>query len=169
MSSTPQPDGTLYKVEPPDGNLRRESERLKLLLDMTNMLVSNLEPRDLLRAISASIQQSIHCDTVAVWFPDAEQRQLRSVTMEFPESRGFLKEDLLLPIEGNGVGEAFKTGRPFVTTSVGSTSGLAYHFALSEGIASGCCLPLISHDRKLGVLSLGWRVENTSSPKILSF
>jgi hypothetical protein len=35
------------------GDLRREGERLKLFLDMTNTLISNLEPRDLLRAISA--------------------------------------------------------------------------------------------------------------------
>ena len=34
-------------------------------------LVSNLEPRDLLRAISASIRQDMHCDVVGVWLPDA--------------------------------------------------------------------------------------------------
>jgi len=169
MSSALQPDRAPHKLERPDDNLRRESERLKLLLDMTNMLIANLEPRDLLRAISASIRQSIHCDAVAVWFPDADQRHLRSLTMELPQSKGFLKEDLLLPMEGNGVGEAFKTGRPFVAASAGSTNGPAHLPALSEGIASGSCLPLISHDRKLGVLTLGWRVENTSSAEDLQF
>ena len=50
--------------------LEHEKDRLKLLLDMTNALVSNLEPRDLLRAISASIRQDMHCDVVGVWLPD---------------------------------------------------------------------------------------------------
>jgi len=35
--------------------LHRESDRLNLLLDMTNTLVSNLELRDLLRVVAASI------------------------------------------------------------------------------------------------------------------
>ena len=34
----------------------REKDRLKLLLDMTNTLVSNLEFSDLVRVISASIR-----------------------------------------------------------------------------------------------------------------
>jgi formate hydrogenlyase transcriptional activator len=36
--------------------LRSNNERLKLLLDLNNAIVSNLELRDLLRAISASIR-----------------------------------------------------------------------------------------------------------------
>ena len=89
--------------------------------------------------------------------------------MEFPESRGFAKEDLLLPIDGSPLGEAFRTGRPFVATSAELTSGPAHHLALAEGISSGCCLPLISRNRKLGVLSLGWRDENTSSSEDIEF
>ncbi len=56
---------------------QRESDRLKLRLDMTNTSISNLEPRDLIRAISTSIRQVMHCDVVGVWLPDAERRQLR--------------------------------------------------------------------------------------------
>src|SRR5229473_7524191 len=94
--------------------LHRESERLKLLLDMTNTLVSNLELRDLLRAISASIRQDMHCDSVGVWLPDPDRCQLRQLAQDFPESKGFVTEDLLHPIEGSEVGTVFKTGKPFV-------------------------------------------------------
>src|SRR6202158_4810503 len=96
--------------------LEQEKDRLKLLLDMTNTLVSNLEPRDLLRAISASIRQDMHCDSVGVWLPDSERRQLRQLVMDFPESRGFVKEGLLRHVEGSFVGSAFKTGKPVVGT-----------------------------------------------------
>jgi hypothetical protein len=37
---------------------------------MTNTLVSNLELRDLLRAISASIRQGMRYDAVGAWLPD---------------------------------------------------------------------------------------------------
>ena len=70
---------------------QRESDRLKLLLDMTATLVSTLECRDLLRAVSASIRQVMHCDIVGVWLPDAERVYLRQLAMDFPESKGFAK------------------------------------------------------------------------------
>src|ERR1700730_8092807 len=85
--------------------LEHEKDRLKLLLDMTNTLVSNLEPRDLLRAISASIRQEMHCDVVGVWLPDVESRQLRQRIMDFPESKGYAREDWLYPVDGSMLGK----------------------------------------------------------------
>ena len=163
MSLTVQADDSLQEVAPAGGNLRRESERLKLLLDMTNTLISNLELRDLLRAISPSIRQCMHCDTVGVWFPNEEGRQMRALTMDNPEGKGLLREDLLRPIEGTNIGRTFRTGKPTVTTK--TTTDLA----LAEGIRSGCSLPLISRNRILGVLSLGRRDENAVSPEDIEF
>src|SRR5580700_8625013 len=106
MISTLQSCDAPKELAPPTGDSRHESERLKLLLDMTNALISNLEPRDLLRAITASIRERMHSDTVMVWLPDAGRRQMRALTMDFPQGKGFLREDLLHPIEGSSVGIA---------------------------------------------------------------
>ena len=151
------------------GDLRREGERLKLLLDMTNTLVSNLVTRDLLRAISASIRQCMHCDSVSVWLPDGEQRHLRSVTMEFPESKGFVKEDLLRPVEGSVLGKTFETAKPFVVRTATDLSGPDHDRAFAEGIEFCCCLPLISRNRTLGVLALGRRDEIAFSLEDIEF
>src|SRR6266446_9690439 len=78
--------------------MRGESDRLKFLLDMPNTLVSNLECRDLLRTVSASIRQVMQCDTVGVWLPCGEQGYLRQLAMDFPENKEFVREDLLHPI-----------------------------------------------------------------------
>jgi formate hydrogenlyase transcriptional activator len=95
-------DHSLNSQGPPSARpeLERESDRLKLLLDMTTTLVSTLECRDLLRAVSASIRQVMHCDIVGVWLPDVERVHLRQLAMDFPQSKGFAKEDALQPIEG---------------------------------------------------------------------
>src|SRR6266446_4469946 len=100
--------------EPPSTRPQQQSEgeRLKLLLDLTNALVSNLECRDLLRTVSASIRQVMRCDTVGVWLPDLEQVYMRQLAMDFPESRGYVREDLLHPVEGSLLGEVFKSGKP---------------------------------------------------------
>ena len=149
---------------------QRESDRLKLLLDITNTLVSNLEPRDLIRAISASIRQVMHCDVVGVWLPDAEQRQLRQRVMDFPESKGFAREDILQPVEGSFVGSAFKTGKAVIGTIADFTKDEASAaVARTEGIESALALPLISRNRTLGVLTLASRVESSFSPEDVDF
>jgi formate hydrogenlyase transcriptional activator len=150
--------------------LGHEKDRLKLLLDMTNNLVSNLEPRDLLRAISASIRQDMHCDVVGVWLPDAEGRQLRQLVQDFPESNGFSKEDVLQPVEGTELGDVFKTGKPFVLrTQADVTSEFGITAIRAESLQSGFALPLISRNRTLGVLTLGSRAENSFSPEDIDF
>jgi formate hydrogenlyase transcriptional activator len=157
-----QPLSQESSVTAPD--LQRERDRLKLLLDMTNALVSNLEPRDLLRAISASIRQDMHCDVVGVWRPDAERRDLRQLVMDFPEGNGVMKEGLVRPIEGSEIGSVFNSGKPFVArTKADITSEWSTDVARAEAIESGCILPLISRNRTLGVLTLGSRTQNLFS------
>src|SRR6202035_4538371 len=116
MNSLLMPDNLVSPQGSPTlrPDLQRESDRLKLLLDVTNTLVSNLECRDLLRTISASIRRVMHCDAVGVWLPDSEQRQLRQLAMDFPESRGFVTEDSRQPVEGSVIGTVFKTGKPVI-------------------------------------------------------
>jgi formate hydrogenlyase transcriptional activator len=147
-----------------------ESERLKLLLNMTNTLVSNLGCRDLLRMVSASIRQVMRCDTVGVWLPDAERVHLRQMAMDFPESKGFVREDLLHPVEGSVLGEVFKSGKPFIVGVM--SEQLAPEEspeARAEALESGCAVPLISRGRTLGVLTLASRVENSVSPEDVEF
>lgn len=169
MPSTREPDGAGRGIAAARNELQRESKRLRLLLELTNALVSNLELRDLLLAISESIRECMHCDLVSVWLPDEEQRQLRSVTMDFPEGRGFARENLLQQVDGSGVGKAFKTGKPVVSARAAEMNAPEHQLAVQEGIGSGCCLPLTSHNRTLGVLGLGWRVENASNAEDVEF
>src|SRR5216683_4784209 len=151
-------------------NVEREKDRLKLLLDMTNALVSNLEFHELLRAISASIRRVMQCDSVGVWLPDSKPGQLRAHALEFLESKGFAKEDLLLPVEGSLIGSVFNTGKPLVVR--GKTDYMSEQVtpeALAEGLVSGVGLPLISRNRTLGVLTLANRAENSFSPEDIDF
>src|SRR6202790_2822221 len=150
--------------------LERESDRLKLLLDMTTTLVSTLDCRDLLRPVSASIRQVMHYDIVGGWLPDAERVNLRQLAMDFPESKGFVKEDALQPIEGSVMGTVFKAGKAVILDLC--SEQLAAHVSTevrAEAIESGCALPLISRGRTLGVLTLGSRVENSIRPEDVVF
>src|ERR1700691_5945659 len=150
--------------------LRSERDRLKLLLDSTATLVSTLDCRDLLRTVSASIRQVMHYDIVGVWLPDVERVHLRQLAMDFPESKGFAKEDAVHPIEGSVIGAVFKAGQPAVLNL--RSEQLAFRVsteARAQAIESGCALPLIRRGRTLGVLTLGSRTENSIPPRDVDF
>jgi formate hydrogenlyase transcriptional activator len=151
--------------------LQRNNDRLKLILDVNNSLVSNLELRDLLRAISASVRRVMHCDVAGVALPDAEGDRLRLYALDFPDSKGFVQEGHLLPIAGSPLGRVFQTGKPLLQgrPDPAELAPEVYRVAAGEGFASGCTLPLISRNRILGVLSLGRRQENAFTQEDVDF
>ncbi len=150
--------------------LRREKDRLKLLLDLTNRLVSNLDLRDLLRAISASLRQVMQCDVVGVALPDSESNRLRVYALDSPGGKGFLREESLMPMEGSVPGRVFRTGKSWagITRDL-PRSGLSNDPVLAEGHQAGCTLPLVSRNRVLGVLGLGRLEENPFTREEIEF
>lgn len=139
--------------------LHREKDRLKLLLDVNNSVVSNLELRELLRAVAASVRQVMHCDVVGVDLPDADGKNLLVYALDFPEGKGLFREEVLLPIDGTPPGQVFRTGKPVLLDHPAPSEIDAenYRRIAGEGIQYGCMLPLISRERVLGVFGLGRR------------
>jgi formate hydrogenlyase transcriptional activator len=143
------------------GELQRERDRLKLLLEVNNKVILNLNLRDLLRSISASVRRIMQCDVVSVDLPEADAAHLRIYALDFPESKGFLREELLIQVDGSGPGRVFRSGEPLFGSTDAALQSLRCDIAVDEGIKSGCLLPLISRNRVLGVLALGRRqIEN---------
>jgi formate hydrogenlyase transcriptional activator len=138
------------------GELRHEKDRLKLLLDLNNSIVSNLELRDLLRDISASVRRLMQCDAVGVTLPDPQTGELKLYALDFPDAKGFLREEMLRAPASLAV-RAFSAGEP-VTFRVGDPDlPIKEADFENEGLQSACWLPLISRARVLGVLGLSRR------------
>src|ERR1700722_3097106 len=151
--------------------LRSKNDRLRLLLDVTNQLVSNLELRDLLRAVSQDVRRVMQCDYAGLSLPDADGKQLRLYAVAFPEGKGFLQEDLVYAIEGSPSGMAFRTMKPLTLQSP-FTGWLQYpivQVAVREGLKSFCFLPLISRNRAAGVLVLGRLRDDAFSQTDIDF
>src|SRR6266852_931602 len=72
--------------------LQSKNDRLRLLLDVTNQVVSNLELRDVLRTISQDVRRVMQCDYAGLSLPEAENQQLRLYALDFPEGKGFFHE-----------------------------------------------------------------------------
>jgi formate hydrogenlyase transcriptional activator len=151
--------------------LQRERDRLQLLLDVTNRVVSNLDLRELLRAISASVRRVMSCDGVGVLLPDCEGRQLQVYGLDFPESKGMIKEDNLVPIDQSPLGKAFQTGKPLVMNfaEMAENHPEKSSVAEDERIRYSCFIPLVSRERSVGVLALGRLEENPFSEDEVAF
>jgi formate hydrogenlyase transcriptional activator len=127
-------------------------QRLKLLLDLTNRVVSKLDLRELLREVSASIRRVMQCDGVGVALSDADTGQLRIYAFDHPNSKGTVQEgDIISEEESVTLYRAIRTSQPVCVAEVEST---AEPLAFAEGLKSVYHLPLISRERVLGVLSL---------------
>lgn len=141
---------------------QRVKDQLKLILDLTNKVVSNLEFHEFLRATSASVREVMHCDAAAIMLADADGANLQVHALAFPESRGIFTEGSLVPIEGTIPGDTFRTGKPIVVNRLDPAEipPEMYRKATGEGLNSFCDVPLISKNRLLGVLAVARREEN---------
>jgi formate hydrogenlyase transcriptional activator len=140
---------------------RQAQDRLKLILDLTNQVVSNLNFQQLLRTISASVRRVMHYDAAAIMLPEPDGQHLRVHALDFPDGKGIFKEEILIPIEGSTPGETFREGKPWVMNRLDpEMPPEMYAKAAKEGINSLCDMPLISRGRTLGVLAVARREEN---------
>ena len=136
---------------------KQAEDRLHLLLEVTNQVVSNLQLRDLLRAISGSIRRVMQCDCASLALPNAENKQLQLNVLDFPEGKGFLHEEGVYSIEGSPYGTAFRTMKPLALQGpfTGWLDNPVIQSRISEGFKSLCFIPLIRQSRAIGTLNLG--------------
>jgi formate hydrogenlyase transcriptional activator len=153
--------------------LERQNKRLTLLLDLNNAVVSNLELRDLLRAMSANVRRVMECDGVGVALPDPEKPdpekdKLQLYAFDFPDNDDIARE----PIGGNlAPARAFRSGKPEVANRIdlrGDNSDIPAA-ALAAGVKCVCYLPLASHGHTLGVLILGRTKEQIFTQEEVDF
>src|SRR6202035_2491614 len=91
---------------------RDTADRLRLILDISNTIVANLELQDLLHVVSASLRRALQGDGAAITGADTQAGCLRFHAVDFPDNIGVARPGHLMPIEGTLLGEVFTTGRP---------------------------------------------------------
>ncbi|MGC9157345.1 MAG: sigma 54-interacting transcriptional regulator [Terracidiphilus sp.] len=150
--------------------LRESQERLKLLLDVNNAVVSKLDLGELFHLIPASVRHAMQCDSVCMSMPDADARRFRIRGLDFPTSNGFLREGVVMEIEGSGPGIAFATGKPYrYGNPPEGPNPHVQSINRSEGFHSGCFIPVRGAGRTLAVLHLSDRRKEFFSEHDMNF
>src|ERR1700722_7728560 len=153
-----------------DPELRRQNERLELLLNLTTRITSSLDMREVLRAIAANIREVIHADAVAVSLPDAASGKYSVFAMDFPHGKGVAREELLVTPSGASK-KAMDTLKPVVIDARerNELAPDANDIATAEGIEALCSIPLVNRGRGLGLLSILRTTETPFSPEDVDF
>jgi formate hydrogenlyase transcriptional activator len=149
--------------------LQRKNDRLKLLLEVNNTLAANLELRDLLRAISASLRSLMQCDGVGVALPEDHGKQLRVYALDFPNSKGLIQEEARIVVDDDSpAAHVYRTGES-ISVVEGEPNWALPRLAQAEGVKSICHVALVSRSRKLGLLTLARLAPVPFSPRDLDF
>ncbi len=149
--------------------LEHERDRLKLLLDLNNSVVSTLDLRELFRAISAKVRQVMDCDYASVLLPEQDGKLLRVYARNFSEGGESWPEEIVVPAVGRPASEVLASGEPLILDRQALSRYGPQLNLWSMGLKSVCFLPMISRDRVIGTLNLGRLTEHAFSPGDVDF
>ena len=151
--------------------LKRQNDRLRLLLSLTNQITSNLDLREVVRSISANIREDLLGDLVCVALLDTEQGKIRIYALDYPGSPGIVTEGMLVAL--TPVGRAlFENVRPMIaSTNVPSEFPveLEDQVAFAEEPKMVCFVPLVNRGRALGLLAIGRTAQRPYGSDDLEF
>jgi len=75
---------------------------------------------------------------------------------QITQGKGLIREEMIVPLDGSMTGKAFRTRQPLVLdrAAMEEFDSPTSRLMRAEGVRSVVCMPLITHDRALGTLSL---------------
>jgi len=128
--------------------LSTERDHLRLLLEVTNAMVSNLDLPGLVDAISSSLERAIPHEFTALALYDKDSGELVVHAAAAKSSDGRSLVGRRIPVVGSAAGEAFTARRTLLFGDTATPMREA-------GIRSVCAVPLVVGDRGLGTLTVG--------------
>ncbi len=140
----------------------KATERTQTLLEASNAIATNLDLRELLRTTSSCLRRYFNHDITGLALYDESTNSLMVHGIDRDDHSQFAAEGTAFPLEGNPLADAFTSGQPIFEWRIDPEKypGPQMKGAREAGWRSGACIPLIAHDRKLGVLSLASRRED---------
>jgi PAS domain S-box-containing protein len=151
-------------------DLRTKNDRLKLLLNLTSQITSNLKLHELLRAVSSNIREVMQCDAVFVSLVDSASGTPRLYVLDFPQSKGLIKEEIVYTVSRVGK-RVVETLKPAVVdlSDPAAVPPEIYDRVIAEGLKSACLIPLVNRGRVLGGLVVARKIETSFTPADVEF
>jgi len=137
-----------------------ERNRLRLLLDLTHLLVAGLDASSVIDAVLVSLDEHADWQIAAVILPEPATDRLKVYRSRGAHSQ--LLEGATLPVKGSLADSVYRSAQPVVFRSSDIPSLPADQWlrdALRDaGMETACLLPLVHGGHVLGVMFLGARI-----------
>jgi formate hydrogenlyase transcriptional activator len=151
--------------------LVQEKERLHMLLEVNNTLVTNRDLQKLFPVISGFIRRMIRYDYASVAVFDEATHSLSFYPLDSPLTAGLAGMDTTVPVQDTPAGRALMERETKIFTRedlMGSPSGRIRQL-LEHGIQSLCCIPLTTRKGELGTLNLASKEADAFAPPDVGF
>lgn len=143
---------------------RRQAQE-SVMLELSNLLLANMDIRKLLGAFSASMRQLVAHDAATLGLYDEHTGKLRVQFFSAMEGVENAHGEVLLDADSSPAGHAFRTRQPYIAARLDripfSAESVRHHVEL--GMQSAIWIPLIHRERILGALAVSSRRENAFS------
>ena len=141
--------------------LAQERDRLRLLLEINNQVVTQLDTNELFRSASASIRKYFGNDFIGFWLIDKKSNQLECAVLDFPGSQGFLADLPVREVTDQEV-EKMRTRTPEIWSQqdIDNLRPAVLERLKAESIAAMAVAPLGTPNGPLGIMSMGSKRPN---------
>ena len=136
--------------------LRDERDRLRLLLEVNNLLVSRLHYPELLEVLSNSLDRVVKHHSASLALFDRASNQLRLQALTYTDTKGVLEPNVLLTLDGTPAGVVFQSGvaTVFRRGDLERLGAGAAPTPISADSQSACSVPLVTRSGTLGTLNV---------------
>jgi formate hydrogenlyase transcriptional activator len=141
--------------------LAEQRDRLQVLLDINNVLVTSRELGELFRGIVSALTRVIHHDYTSLALLDSATQLLTIHALDFNGSDLLLAsgKEITVPLDQSPAGRCILTGKPaiFRGGELDQFPAELVRILREKGLASACCVPLVAKGRAFGSLNLASR------------
>ena len=154
-------------VEERTEKLRQAEERHRLLLEINNAIIANLDKDSLLHTIAETLRKVLRFDRATLTLLDSATDVLKvhALATTSPAKR-FLTVGMEFPRQGSPLAPVYENKQPLIRHHLeqGPLIGIENNIA-KEGILSYLAVPLMAKGEPFGTLNLGSREPEAYSPE----
>jgi formate hydrogenlyase transcriptional activator len=146
------------------GELQHERDRLNLLLEINNHIITHLDVSGLFRAASVSIREFLKNAFTGFWLFNEATNKLQCISLDFPGSRGYL-ENISPPEFTEADIKSIRARIPtiFSQEEIEALPEPIAQPLRAESIMSIASVPLMGSTNPLGFISIGSRQKDAFS------
>ncbi|MGB7848048.1 MAG: sigma 54-interacting transcriptional regulator [Candidatus Acidiferrum sp.] len=145
--------------------LAHERDRLQVLLEINNLLVSTRDVTSLFKGIVSSLKPVVQHDYTSLALVDHASGLLKIHALDSPVQTPQTKTEFTIALEGSPAGQAISGGQVLIArgSEIDRFHPEVVRFLREQGVQVICCVPLTTHGRTFGTINFASRNSQTFS------